>query len=183
MHKALATAILALPSERAVHNAQLEIDSLIDNEEWAEPPPLVGSANVGGEWKTGTSDFEHMTIAEIKECLQWPVDAKADAPFFNTHIDPARRVDPTNGGPWDDTLNANALVPLALQWHQWVGVACALVRIFKGLPVFLMDDVGLGKTFQAIAVMAWLEYLRLRKAKSGKWGGIFGEWRSRSKLV
>ena len=177
MHKALENAILALPSVRAVTHVQLTMDSLIANEEATTEVPMTEvGAVVGPEWKTGTTDYDGMTIEEIKGCLGWSLTARTDVPFFNTHIDPERRLhahsDP-NG--WAQALREERLQPLVLKWHQWVGVICVLVRFFKGEPVFLMDDVGLGKTFQAFAVLAFLEFLRSRKERMNQWGGIFGE--------
>ena len=50
------------------------------------------------------------------------------------------------------------LTRLSLFWHQYVGVAAILKRVFEKKNVILADGVGVGKTLQCLAVMMELRY-------------------------
>ena len=47
---------------------------------------------------------------------------------------------------------------ITLQWYQLVKTVRALEQVATSEPVLLMDDVGLGKTVQVIAIFAMLAF-------------------------
>lgn len=57
------------------------------------------------------------------------------------------------------------LVPLNPHWHQFVGVAAAVKRIFNGNNILLADGVGVGKTCEAFMLMSLLRYYRGNQAR------------------
>jgi hypothetical protein len=85
--------------------------------------------------------------------------------LFNTHKH--------NGGitPWDDSAafqnedllkTDKAFTPIELRWHQLAGVHAILRRMLSPEPshvspgILIADEVGLGKTLQSLAIVAWL---------------------------
>ncbi|KAI9060427.1 hypothetical protein FKP32DRAFT_1532741, partial [Trametes sanguinea] len=46
-------------------------------------------------------------------------------------------------------------------WHQWVGVTKIMYNMMQWLPTLVLDQVGVGKTMQAIGAIAMYEWLRL----------------------
>ncbi|KAG1838807.1 P-loop containing nucleoside triphosphate hydrolase protein [Suillus subalutaceus] len=81
-------------------------------------------------------------------------------PFFNLLQDPYGNCDPwtESGQTWlKDPKNGE---PLALRWHQLVGLIKMVKNAFSGSPVLLMDEVGLGKTIQVTALIALLAFYR-----------------------
>jgi len=85
--------------------------------------------------------------------------------LFNTH----RHV----GGvtPWDDSAafrnldrlkSSEDFTPNELHWHQLAGVHAILRRLLSEEPsrarpgILIADEVGLGKTLQSLATIAWL---------------------------
>ncbi|EAU80360.1 hypothetical protein CC1G_12776 [Coprinopsis cinerea okayama7 len=80
--------------------------------------------------------------------------------------------------PWEtdfDKLkidNPSALEPLKLHWHQGAGVHSVIRHIFHKDPspahpsgILLADDVGIGKTIQSAATIAFLANLALRQER------------------
>lgn len=83
-------------------------------------------------------------------------------------------------------MESNAAVEenFRLRWHQLVGLTRMLERSMSSEPVLLMDDVGLGKTVQVIALFAMLAYYRDYYAKFKEYPPIWGkrcylEWNGR----
>lgn len=52
--------------------------------------------------------------------------------------------------------------PFEPRWHQFVGVCAIVQRMYKGENVLLADGVGVGKTLQALMLIAYLRYLRIK---------------------
>ncbi|KAG2340584.1 hypothetical protein BDR05DRAFT_889519, partial [Suillus weaverae] len=77
-------------------------------------------------------------------------------PFFNLLHDPYGNCDPwtEDGQAWLKEKRK----PLALHWHQLVGLIKMVKNAFCGIPVLLMDEVGLGKTIQVTALIAVLSF-------------------------
>jgi len=79
--------------------------------------------------------------------------------------------DPANALVFESssTSSNSDMLPLSLHWHQLAGVH-ALVRMNftpeeasgRCCGVLIADEVGLGKTFQAIATLAFLSDLKIR---------------------
>ena len=86
-----------------------------------------------------------------------------------------RRVDGLN--PWkspeafvENDENTPFLMDLNLHWHQLVGVHAVIRKCFTKEPspnfctgVLISDEVGLGKTYQAATVIAFLADAALRQ--------------------
>jgi hypothetical protein len=89
-----------------------------------------------------------------------------------------------NGGvtPWDDPIafqNPGLLktneefTPNQLRWHQLAGVHAVLRRLLSQEPsrtpcgMLVADEVGLGKTIQSLAILAWLTECAGRQSKKG----------------
>lgn len=60
---------------------------------------------------------------------------------------------------FDETVQLDNREPLKPSWHQVVGVRMASETIASGLPFFLFDGVGLGKTLQSVGVMLLRRHL------------------------
>ena len=56
--------------------------------------------------------------------------------------------------------NEYGLLPVEPHWHQYVGVAAAIQRLFRNRNILFADGVGVGKTLQALMVMCMLRYYR-----------------------
>ena len=63
-----------------------------------------------------------------------------------------------------------------LKWHQLVGVFRMLERGKASEPILLMDDVGLGKTVQVLALFAMLAYYREYFEKYQEYPGSWGKF-------
>jgi hypothetical protein len=95
--------------------------------------------------------------------------------LFNTH----RHVDGVT--PWDDPSafqnldrkTGQAFVPNELRWHQLAGVHAILRRLLSEKPsrarpgILVADEVGLGKTLQSLAAIAWLTECVGRQSHEG----------------
>jgi hypothetical protein len=63
------------------------------------------------------------------------------------------------------------IVPL---WHQLIGIYALVEAVFEGRPMFLMDAVGIGKTFQIIGTICILIYMNEYFMVHGRFPGSFG---------
>ena len=162
-----------LPHADDIEEVQNTLDSILGGEVYESLPEVGIDACVRMDWDAGTAPFDEMSIIELKKLLQWD-DTTQDAPFFHNLVDLDRQVVPGHKG-WDAAVAQGTAIPLSLKWHQVTGVVAILHRIFLRTPAFVLDDVGLGKTMQAIATLCYLENMRARKAQRGCWGGIFGK--------
>ncbi|KAJ7439269.1 hypothetical protein B0H11DRAFT_1752130 [Mycena galericulata] len=98
-------------------------------------------------WEEGTEEYSHLSVDQLWILLGFPDKA---IPFFNTKLDPTAL-----HNPW--TTGIRNLTP---RWHQLVGLYKMMNLAFIAEPVVLMDEVGLGKTLQIIALVACLAYYR-----------------------
>jgi SNF2 family DNA or RNA helicase len=109
------------------------------------------------QWSEGVEEFNSMSEDDLWAILGLP---ERQIPFFNILQDPYGNCDPwtESGQTWlKDPKNGE---PLALRWHQLVGLVKMVKNAFSGTPVLLMDEVGLGKTIQVTALIALLAYYR-----------------------
>lgn len=106
------------------------------------------------EWNGGVDEFSKLTIDGIANRLGFPDGA---IPFFNPTQDTLGTAD-----PWSveglAAMAAPTAEPLTARWHQYVGVAKIFQNFWQGLNVLLMDDVGVGKTLQAVASIAVYQF-------------------------
>ncbi|KAJ7914639.1 P-loop containing nucleoside triphosphate hydrolase protein [Mycena leptocephala] len=107
---------------------------------------------------TSLEEYSHLSVDQLWVLLGLPDKA---IPFFNTKLDPTGL-----HNPWTEEGNAffeddrNSKINLTPRWHQLVGLYKMMNMAFIAEPVVLMDEVGLGKTLQIIALVACLAYYR-----------------------
>ena len=140
-----------------------------------DAPIIKYHKNVIGPWDhspnggdTGVEYEARMTPTQLSENLGFI----QRIPFlFNNH----RRIDGLN--PWASPKafvandeNTPFLTNLNLHWHQLAGVHAIIRKCFAEKPspnicagVLISDEVGLGKTYQAATVIAFLADAALRQ--------------------
>lgn len=124
------------------------------------------------EWREGVEDLRALSEDQLWEQLGFPNKA---LPFFQEWTDPDAMIESWTdaGEKWLQTADGGRerLVP---RWHQLVGILRMLQRGFDRQPVLVMDGVGIGKTLQAIGLIACLAFYRNHFEKHGHFPGIFG---------
>ncbi|KAI9061516.1 hypothetical protein FKP32DRAFT_1543162, partial [Trametes sanguinea] len=123
------------------------------------------------EWAEGVEAYKKLTIEQMRVAFGLPTE---HFPFFNKKTDPTGNED-----PWTDSgrkalagANAAELKPF---WHQWVGVLKIVDNMMAGKNLLLMDQVGVGKTLQAVGTITMYEWLRVNKEKRGQYPARFGK--------
>jgi SNF2 family DNA or RNA helicase len=116
---------------------------------------LDATSNCDYQWSEGVEEYSSLSEDDLWTILGLP---EKQIPFFNLLQDPYGSCDPwsEDGQTW---LKENG-EPLALRWHQLVGLVKMVKNSFCGMPVLLMDEVGLGKTIQVTALIAVLSFYR-----------------------
>jgi hypothetical protein len=172
--KALREALEYLASEKQVADIisllEAALEEVHDVEE-GEMPFIDLAKGPAIHWKEGVEEYQKVAEDNLWRRLGLH---KQKLPFFNTLQDRDGVRD-----PWDEKNreyfaqpdNCLSLAPL---WHQVVGVLGIVERVFKGNPVLLMDEVGLGKTMQMVGVICVLAYFREYYEKHGRFPGSFG---------
>ncbi len=127
--------------------------------------------DISMEWESGVEEYQRTGLAEIINMLGLP-DAKL--PNFNHYEDPNGDVDPWSPA-FADFVKGDQAYPMSPRWHQWVGALAMIKRIMAGIPVMLMDDVGIGKTIQVLMVIALMQVYRRHYAEHKRFPGMFGE--------
>ncbi|KAG1763002.1 P-loop containing nucleoside triphosphate hydrolase protein [Suillus placidus] len=129
------------------------------------------------QWSEGVEQYNDMSEDDLWTILGLP---ERQIPFFNLLHDPYGNCDPwtEDGQAW---LKENG-EPLALRWHQLVGLVKMVKNAFCGMPVLLMDEVGLGKTIQVTALIAVLSFYREFYVVHNRFPGKIAvkQWRSDS---
>ncbi|KAG1741204.1 P-loop containing nucleoside triphosphate hydrolase protein [Suillus occidentalis] len=146
----------------------------------AESVPLFdpdATNNCDFQWSEGVEQYSNMSEDDLWTILGLP---EKQIPFFNLLQDPYGNCDPwtEDGQTW---LKENG-EPLALRWHQLVGLVKMVDNAFCGMPVLLMDEVGLGKTIQVTALIAVLSFYREFYSMHNRFPGkiVTKQWRSDS---
>jgi hypothetical protein len=123
------------------------------------------------EWEEGVEEFKSMLVDDLWNALG--LGNEKQLPYFNDWIDPFMH------NYWEHTLymeaNQGRLVPLQPKWHQLIGSLKLVSQGFKGKPLMLMDEVGVGKTLQLIGGIVILAHFRETFKQCGWLPGIFGE--------
>lgn len=122
-------------------------------------------------WDSGVDRFQCYTEDDVCHELGFDIN---NIPSFNRRHDPDSIVDPwtPEGSKWlADLTHGNDLRP---RWHQLVGLLKMVNNFFDGLPILLMDGVGLGKTIQITMLCATLDYYRTYYDAHGIFPGISG---------
>ncbi|KAG2352397.1 hypothetical protein BDR07DRAFT_1248544, partial [Suillus spraguei] len=125
------------------------------------------------DWKSGVEEYDKCSEDDLWECLGL---SEKRLPFFQARSDPDAAIDPWSeeGQRWlDDTTSPTQ--SLAPRWHQLVGILRLIDRFLDGEPVMLMDGVGVGKTMQAVGLIACLAHYREHYRKHGKFPGKFSQ--------
>lgn len=114
--------------------------------------------NVDVDYTGWTSGVEHMQAKTEDELWQMLGCPDGHIKFFNDFLDPSAILEPRDGEEWVKYIkdpNSDKL-PCRPKWHQLVGIYMLLDAAFDGKPMMLMDEVGIGKTMQIFALIAWL---------------------------
>jgi hypothetical protein len=125
-------------------------------------------------WKEGVEEWQEKTEDELWEMLGL---LEKRLPMFNERVDMHSLHDPwdAEGKRWfEDPENQAQIMPLAPHWHQLVGIYKMLNHAFRGKPILLMDEVGLGKTLQVVSVIAVLAFFCAFCDQNGRFPGAFG---------
>ncbi len=126
------------------------------------------------QWESGVEDFQHMPPEEVM--AQLGLGDAQRLPTFNEVEDRNGIVDPWTKD-WEAFCKTGKGHPIAPRWHQWVGALGMMLRVIRdGVPVLLLDDVGIGKTMQVLMVIALYQLFRRHREKHGRFPGAFGEF-------
>ena len=134
-----------------------------------------------GEWSEGTEMHAELSLDDVNAALG----------LIKGHFEGLNRTEDPDGllDGWTEQgrkmLASDRALPLEPRWHQRIGVLRMLECLFARLPVLLMDEVGVGKTAQAICLLAiYVWYVSHHNAKGcfpGKFSEYIHVWLSRSK--
>ncbi|KAH9846753.1 hypothetical protein C2E23DRAFT_743355, partial [Lenzites betulinus] len=121
-------------------------------------------------WQEGVEEYKTLTIDEMRQGFGLP---SAHLPHFNRKVDVKG-----NTNPWTpegrQALESTYAVPLCPFWHQWVGLTKIIDNMSHNRNVLIMDQVGVGKTLQAVGAIAMYEWLRSyneqKKTYPPRWG-------------
>ncbi|KAG2365352.1 P-loop containing nucleoside triphosphate hydrolase protein [Suillus spraguei] len=156
--KVLRDALTKLATETEVRELdaiiQATLDTMTSGDEvhldFEETIPLT-------DWRSGVEEYAKFSVDDLWQ--QLGLQQSKQLPFFQAHSDPNGVISPWSeaGQAWlDDPLNDAPV--LAPRWHQLVGILKMVDRALLGEPVMLMDGVGIGKTMQAVGVIACLAH-------------------------
>ena len=173
----MARALSQLPSPDDVAEVReilLEIAHMGLHDEHDLELPTVRIEDVA-MWSEGGEQFRKMSRDALIRLSGYP-GGIGDAPLLADFIDPYRRLH--QGTPeFADAQASGLLEPVSLRWHQWVALLSGVTNFLEGKPFFVMDSVGLGKTFEALAMIAYIEWAREVYENAHQWPGAFGESR------
>jgi len=164
-------ALAQLAKEPDVQHLALEIHERLQrlSEEPADVPALEFDREHNMDWEEGVEEFRSKTPDELWTMLGLS-NTKA-LPDFNTTIDPHGH------NPWEHPeymeKNAETLRPMAPRWHQLVGIVKLVEQAFRGEPLMLMDEVGIGKTMQVFGCISVITFFREFYAEHGYFPGAF----------
>ncbi|KAG2063373.1 hypothetical protein BDR04DRAFT_1038198 [Suillus decipiens] len=156
--KALRDALTKLATEAEVRELDAIIQATLDTMTSGDEVHLDFEETITLiDWRSGVEEYAQFSVDDLWQQLGF--QQSKQLPFFQTHTDPNGVVCPWSevGQAWlDDPLNdAPVLTP---HWHQLVGMLKMVDRALLGEPVMLMDGVGIGKTMQAVGVIACLAH-------------------------
>jgi SNF2 family DNA or RNA helicase len=167
----LREALLRLASHKEITLMEEQLAERLEHEqaeaETEEPVEFDILPAVDVDWSEGVEELRPKTPEELYRMLGLE---RHSIPFFREKIS---KLDLS--GEHRETESATATEGFALRWHQLVGLVKMTERALTSQPVLLMDDVGLGKTVQVLALFATLAYYREVYRKSEKYPGIWGK--------
>jgi SNF2 family DNA or RNA helicase len=150
--------------EQLAERLELEKAEMVDEVEFELDPAPVE------EWSEGVEHLKKKTPEELYQMLGLE---KASIPFFKEKSVGAEQE--VSGELGEVETSATTTEGFSLRWHQLAGLVRMLERARTSQPVLLMDDVGLGKTVQVLALFAMLAYYRVHYKTQGRYPGLWGE--------
>lgn len=125
-------------------------------------------------WHEGTEEYAKWSREQVKEALG--LGTMDTLPMFNDTCDwTGAKRSPWDKTEWAKVIADQAEVALRPHWHQLVGILKILVTHSKENAIMVMDQVGIGKTMQAIGVIA-MRWVLLKAQKEKKTlGGQMGK--------
>jgi hypothetical protein len=142
-------------SEQLADRLELESAHMEDSVEFSLDPPAEAE-----EWSEGVEDLKNATPETLYRLLGLD---EPHIPGFNKYI-------------VEDVEAGGEAKEFHMRWHQLVGTVKLLERALTSDPVLLMDDVGLGKTTQVLAMFTMLTYYRTYHKTNGRYpSGNWGE--------
>lgn len=138
----------------------------------ADMPEIEFNPEPAVEWEEGVEEYSGKTMDELWMLLG--LQHSKRLPDFNKDMDPNMH------NYWTDpeymAANQAKLNPLSPRWHQLVGILKIVAQGFKGEPLMLMDQVGVGKTLQLVGAIVVLNFFRDFYKKNRQFPGGFGMW-------
>ncbi|KAH9949213.1 P-loop containing nucleoside triphosphate hydrolase protein, partial [Amylocystis lapponica] len=168
--KALRDALRLLASEGQVRAITADLNTLINGNTYDTPVEIDFDEIPHDNWEEGVEEYRHLTVDDLWQYLGTPTK---ELPFFNVTEDQTASRDPwsTEGEAFLQTAEAR---PFGPRWHQLVGILKLVKKMLAREAVLLMDEVGVGKTMQAVGLIAMRAYYREYYAQHKKFPGIFG---------
>ena len=196
--KQLRLALLAIPSAAEQRQVLALVEETLDASR-AEGELQFNLEVDFSDWTEGVEAFKHLKIEEIAAALGLNAEVEGGAPnfpFFNDVIDLNNA-----GRPWEErerekeegasqgkgkgkgkatrkSGDPDADTPLYIElrpyWHQWIAAVKMIINMMEGRNVLLMDSVGVGKTLQAVGMMAMYDWLRLWQERYGSLPPAYG---------
>ena len=151
-------------AEQLAERMELEKADMVDQIEFDVDDPTTSE-----NWSEGVEHLKDKTPAQLYELLGLELHS---IPFFKTRVSIEGEVSGDLGELETSTTTTEGT---SLRWHQLVAVVKILERAITSEPVLLMDDVGLGKTVEVIALFAMLAYYRKYFKERGRYPGKWGE--------
>ncbi|KAI6097725.1 P-loop containing nucleoside triphosphate hydrolase protein [Pisolithus croceorrhizus] len=180
--KVLRDALAKLATEQQARRLQAEIAKFLEDldDEDADDTVEFEENNINlaqavEDWKEGVEQYKRYSMDDLWNMLGLR-DVKR-IPDFQEKIDTDGSCQPwtENGAQWLST--SPEAVPLRINWHQLVGIVHMVDRALSGLPVLLMDEVGVGKTMQAVGLIGTLSFFREFYARHGHFPGKWKDFK------
>lgn len=176
--KPIREALAQLASTTDIQTLALEIHERLLNvqRDPSDAPHLNFDQEPPMEWEEGVEEFATKSMDDLWAVLG--LQKTKALPDFN------ERIDVNTHNYWTDmeymTANASNLRPLSPRWHQLVGIVKIVFQAFKGEPLMLMDQVGVGKTMQLVGAIVILAFFRDFYVENKRFPGGFGMSLARS---
>lgn len=145
---------------------------LVDNETETEIELPLTNRVLEITWESGLEDIEHYSNDDVLKCFGI---TNGKYPYFNERVDKTGEFTRWESGMQEYFNDPNNLVDFAPRPHQGIAALRTTKNWFKGQPIGIFDNVGLGKTLASIVTWALLQYMREYYIENNDFPGIFGE--------
>lgn len=165
--------------DRIVENALLPVWVTVDPEVGDDSREIDERDDAALEeqlrsWREGTEEYATWSREKVMEALGLK-DMKT-LPLFNETCDrTSAKRSPWDADDWRTVEREGAEIELVPHWHQLVGILKMLTVLGEGKPVLVMDQVGIGKTMQAVGLLAMRWVLIKAQAENRTLGGELGK--------